>query len=211
VTRYTYIVPGIYTELADARSWDYQAQAWLFNHGCGVAAGFHYFADVLGGLLSRDHFADMVASDLLQAQQSGLGPIDVAAHSNGCAIVLRALLKEPRVKVRNLHLIAAAVDANCALNGLNTLAESRQVGKGVLYVSPDDEALQVGPLVGYGDLGRRGPVNLRPMLAGIVDRVDRDCRHCDWVAKFFEQTMQRIAGEETAGVQWKPAAPPAVV
>jgi hypothetical protein len=202
--RFTYIIPGILTELEDARTWDYRAQAWLYRNGFGLAAGFNYHAGVIGGSASLDRYAGVVASDLMAAAVAGFTPIVAAGHSNGCRILVRSLAEDAGVRIDTLHLVAAAVDRDCEASGLNSIARREQVKRIVLYVSPDDTALGFGPLFGYGNLGKLGPLNPSPELLRILERVDGHCDHSDWVVRDFEQTIQRIAAA-------MPLVPPAVV
>src|SRR5690349_9707706 len=90
--RFFYFVPGIFTPPEDARTWDYQAQDWMHERGFGLAAGFNYYSDALGGVLARDHYADLVAADLLCAIAAGYD-VTVSAHSNGNDIVAHALAR----------------------------------------------------------------------------------------------------------------------
>lgn len=195
MARYTYIVPGILTAMENPRTWDYQAQAWLYERDYGMAGGFNYHAGVIGGNISRENFSEKVGNDLAGLASVGFEPIDVAAHSNGCAIVLKAILKANQ-KIRRLHLIAAAVNQDCSLNGLNAIAEHQLVDRVLLYVSPDDEVLANSGLAGYGELGKNGPMNIRPTLSGILQIVTEHCGHCDWIGRDFEKTMRRIAGAD---------------
>lgn len=194
MTRFFYIIPGILTDFENPKTWDYQAQLWLRENGYGEAAGFNYQAGVLGGLASRKKYGGMVSSDLRDANASGFTPIIVVGHSNGCGIIAEGLSDHPDVFVDEIHLIAAAIDHDCDTNHLNAIAKRGQVKRVVLYVSPNDNALGVGPLLGYGNLGKVGPVNVSPELAGILVRVDGDCDHNDWVGRDFEKTMQHIGG-----------------
>ena len=200
MARFNYIIPGILTPLEDARTWDYQAQGWLWKNSFGISAGFNYAAGVVGGILSRQEFGHTVRSDLTHAMQA-FETIVCVGHSNGCGILLDALCPvdpPPTPFITELHLIAAAVDNDCEKNGLNQPARRGQVGSVFLYVSSADEILGL-PVVSYGDLGKVGPSNVCPELAKILTIVDppaADCGHCDWVTKYFDWTMQRIA---TAG------------
>lgn len=201
MNRFNYIIPGIMNAVNDARDWDYQAQAWLYNHGCGLSAGFNYFAGVAEGLLSRSRFGAMVASDLRPARAAGMS-IRGVGHSNAAGIWVEALKESPSLFVDELHLIAAAIDADCKLNWLNMLAARGQIGKLVLYVSADDEILSL-PVISYGRLGRDGPKNVGPELAKILSIVRPDAdqvpmRHCDWVGKWFERTMNTVVSGQYA-------------
>ena len=193
-TRFSYFVPGIFDPLEDPRTWDYQAQLWMHENGYGLSAGFNYFADILGGLLTRERYAAMAASDLFAAQSAALAPIIAVGHSNGGAILTDCLRDHPNVRIDELHLIAAAVNADCDASGLNLIAGRGQVKRVVLYVSASDEVLGLGPLVSYGTLGKTGPCNVSMALEKLLREVDRDCGHCDWVSRDFESTMQAIVG-----------------
>jgi hypothetical protein len=191
MTRFNYIIPGIFDTVDDPRMWDYQAQLWMHEHGQGLAAGFNYYTDIIGGVLARETFARMVASDLLAAQKAGLS-IRVICHSNGAGIICDALTGFPNLILDELHLIAAAIEDNCDKNGLNLAATEKQVGRIVGYVSSRDEVLGLGPLISYGDFGKIGPTNLSPALAGIYSQLNRECGHSDWVYRDFESTMEAI-------------------
>ena len=192
--RFNYIVPGIFDSVNDPRMWDYQAQAWLHMHAFGMAAGFNYFADVIGATQQLDKQAAMIASDLRRARAlggaTGLVPIVCVGHSNGCRLLVEALKNFRDVWVDELHLIAAAVDHDAEENGLNAIARASQIGRLRLYVSPDDEVLALPGA--YGDLGRVGLVNACPTLARITETLRRHCGHSDWVGRDFESTMEAI-------------------
>jgi hypothetical protein len=104
----------------------------------------------------------------------------------------------PNLAIDEMHLIAAAVKANCSLpvsrdgagggNGLN--AAAKRIGKLILYVSTADDVL--GLPIAYGDLGKNGPVAVSAELGGKLERVNRICGHCDWVGRDFESTMRAI-------------------
>lgn len=196
MARFNYIVPGILTPVGNPGDWDYRAQLWLYSRGYGLSAGLNYYDDVLGGVIARNSQAAMVASDLrAAASKAFLSPIVAVGHSNGCYILVDALKANADLRIDELHLIAAAVPSDCDASALNAIAQSGRIKKLVLYVSPVDEALGIGALMGYGDLGKVGPVNSSPWLQAMT-RIVRDNRlHSDWVYKYFDETMQAIVSQ----------------
>lgn len=191
MARFFYFVPGILTRLENPRTWDYQAQLWVHDKGYGVGAGFNYSDGVIGATLALSKQARTVAMDLYSAREAGMEPVIAVAHSNGCRMVLDALSKY-LIHADELHLLAPAADCDCRKNGLNEIAERGQVKRVVLYASPADEVLGGSGAVGFGELGKLGPTNLSPKLAGMLSEVHRICRHGDWVGKDFEETMNSV-------------------
>lgn len=188
-TRWNYFVPGIYSRREDPKNWDFQAQLWCYDNDAGAAAGFHYSAGALWGIFVRSRMTKWVAEDLTNAREVGFSPIKLIGHSNGCRIATAAVAKS---RVDELHLIAPAMPRDCRKNGLNRLALDGLVDRVFVYESPLDEWLGVGGDA-YGDLGKYGPTYMCPELDQIMVRVSRECRHSDWVSKYFEETMQFIA------------------
>ena len=189
--RFNYIVPGIMDELEEVRDWDFEAQAWLYRRGLGLAAGFNYAAGVLGGILSRAKFSGLIAGDL-RAADMVFAPLVAAGHSNGCPLLVEAHVNDVAVQTDALALIAPAMDVDCEKNGLNLIAQRGQVKRIVLCVSPEDEILGL-PALSYGRLGKDGPAGACEELKAILGIVDGHCRHCDWVGANFAATMQVIA------------------
>jgi esterase/lipase superfamily enzyme len=140
----------------------------------------------------RAELAMKAAADLKCAQDAGMD-INVIAHSNGCDVVVEALIANPNLKVANLHLIAAAIGSDCRENGLNGCAKLQQFERVTFYVSPADEALPLAIEPFYGDMGRRGPEYYDEFLFPRFEKVIRNCKHGDWVGAHFEETMSLIA------------------
>lgn len=192
---FIYAIPGIFESPDDPNSWNNRAQAWFVENGyCkeGNAAGYSYGADVPGSLRNDDDIAATVAKDLHSAMDLGR-EIIIIGHSNGARIIFHALRNDPTLKVKRIVLIAAADHADCDDNGLNNAAADGQIEQLQLYVSPDDEALGIGNLLGYGTLGKTGPANPSPTLVSITVLTGRHCKHSDWVTVYFAETMGAAA------------------
>jgi hypothetical protein len=104
--------------------------------------------------------------------------------------------------IAELHLIAAACDADFDKNGLNDAVEAGKVKRICCYCSEHDTALLLagsffGKLLGWGDLGRRGPQNMTPEAARVTSVIWRnDLDHCDWVnPQHLVETKNMILGK----------------
>jgi pimeloyl-ACP methyl ester carboxylesterase len=193
--RIWYIIPGILTDMNDARCWNYQAEVWFKRRNPDdVCTGFHYSDGIIGGTLALDSQAAAIADDLVDAQKAGLSPV-VIGHSNGCRLALKALTLAPELERVHLHLIAGAVDRDCSANGLNRAADNGQIDRVTVYVSPKDKVLAI-PALSYGKLGLDGPSNVGMALAAMLTKITQTCGHCDWVARDFARTMEMIATAE---------------
>jgi hypothetical protein len=110
-------------------------------------------------------------------------------------LLIRALARS-KVHVNRLFLVAAAAEADFAVNGLNRLLRGRQVDQVVLWCSSRDRALTLakrsawfmGPLA-YGHMGLEGPSNIAADVAG---RVQVDWFKCDH-SQYFDNWLVFMA------------------
>lgn len=148
--------------------------------------------------------------------QSGY-TINLIGHSNGCDIIRRALItygdKLVSLKLGHIHMIAAAIPACFDDNGLNsaltegvwhhTYIRLIHLTSLHLYIDPADTALWWGGLtrktlgwagLGYGDLGRRGPIEPVASIRKIIHIHKRPgIGHSGWFAtNKFHTTMDNI-------------------
>jgi hypothetical protein len=179
----------------DPTSWNIKGQGWLRSRipPTDLAAGFSYFADIIGAQMHRYAFAAAVAQNLRQAMAEGFS-IVAGGHSNGGRMLLDAFVADETLH-GGLHLLACAANNDCDQNGLNLAASRGQLDYVQLYVSPVDEILGLGPVLSFGTLGRSGPSNVSPALAKVLrPQITRDFSHCQWVNQNFTDTMNSIAG-----------------
>jgi hypothetical protein len=169
------VVPGIFNCVNNPKSWIYKAQEWLYEGGYGLSGGFDYFADVFGASAVLDEWADKLADKLGRWQDLGWS-YAAWGHSNGCRLILRALERDPSLRVTEVNLFAPACNDNCDesggdhnVNGLNAAAERGQIGALNLFVSPDDEILPI-PGLSYGRLG----------VGALVQTSAAPCRKRNW-------------------------------
>ncbi len=181
-------------------AWHNQARLFMQDRGVvkpGNAMAFAYYSSALGGPLHDDEAALRLANILMDQDEGPVEPaveFDLTGHSNGVKIILRMLALFPVMRVRNLFLIAGAVPDDCDENGLNTAIERDQItGRVYCFVSPLDEALGLGAMMGYGQLGKVGPHNVSHALQAQLQTVVRPFRHNEWVGKEFSWTMDFVA------------------
>ena len=183
---YLYFVSGLFTAPDSAGTWTKLATKWMREHGyCDLPGSYDYFAAVFGGLLRDDEAAAIIAKDFIDAIAADK-KITAVGHSNGCRILMHTLKLFPKLRIENLHLIAAWDDADCNANGLNEAVARGQLGKVIFYVSAVDNILA------NGKLGKAGPHAMSDMLKAITGIVSEPMMHSEWVHEKFEWMMAQI-------------------
>lgn len=202
---FTLMVPGIFTIPDDGGGWAYRAAAWMENNRIGSADHYGYLSLALRFFQNRHIKA---VGELLERRASGpYSSLNAASHSNGTVLVLEALRRNRKLRLKNLHLVGSAAPTDCAENGINELIEREQIEHVFLYVSPKDGALLgakiSAPILGlfgraYGSLGRDGPKNMSSETYKRTTIYRRkNCGHSQWLTGgrggFFTDTMISIA------------------
>ena len=196
--RFFFFVNGILTVPEDQNDWNARAVTWIESQRFQFADRFEYFSDAVFRRLFQA--SRVAACEKILANYIGFD-IVLVGHSNGADIICR-LLAENLLKVSQVHLISAAAEADFDKNGLNVALYSEKVGKVFLYGSHNDHALQaaqatqwLAPLgLGYGSLGRTGPLNVAEGVAARVVQTWRDdFDHGSWfLPANFAATMTAI-------------------
>lgn len=186
--RFFFFIPGIFQHPAGNDDWSDRACDYVEAHCPGdFARDYEYRCGIFKTpgqarrcARVRDYLNAFADCDRI-----------VTGHSNGCDIALKTLATNPLIKVKALHLVAAATPAHCGTNGLNEIARRGQVQEVHLYVSKNDRILLAGWLSyelfgwvgrGFGDLGLEGPLNIGPDLAPILTiHQDDTMGHSDWL------------------------------
>jgi len=204
--RYYLFVPGIRTDVENRNGWHLRAARWIERNKHGVAEtyGYHAFA-LTRWIEQRGHIAR--CSDELRYFAAAEYGIHLVGHSNGCALLCGILKKCPEIYIDSVHLIAAAESPDFDANGLNEALRWKRVGKVHLYCSSSDTALKLAGWsksllgwagLGYGNLGRVGPVNDDPKWREtwrLIQHWRNDFGHSTWFGEnHFDGTMQLIAG-----------------
>lgn len=156
-------VNGILTRPGVAENWTARAVTWTHIHTPHKAEKIEYFTSVLARPLNNRHRAEKLATALDYYLRAGF-EITIAAHSNGADVALDALKSRAWPRIKALHLISPANEADFDRNGLN--ASLDRIAELSVWIAETDWALRLagtlpGRLLGYGTLGRRGPVNAR--------------------------------------------------
>lgn len=190
----TIYVNGINDVPGSIHSWNGHAVTRThLQSGLGKAEKVEYLCGPLTRRFWQQDRADRVQL-LLRAYHDW--PVNLVGHSNGAAVSLLALQNFGWPKIKHLHLISGACEADFDKNGLNSALRMGQVEKLHVYVAGKDAALQkadswYGRLLGYGVLGLRGPVNMHPDIADRVHIItEPDYGHSDWFLDAnFDKTM----------------------
>jgi predicted alpha/beta hydrolase family esterase len=191
-----YIVPGINNADSPA-DWDERAQALVQNYFGIDCERYQYHAGAITRSVNQSKRIADVSAWLIRNQGRRIICI---GHSNGCELLCKALHNNPAVKVAELHLIAGACSSNCDRNRLNIAARRGQFLRTVCYVSSGDAVLGAAQWtswlniigLGYGDLGKVGPKNVRGWVPEIVRRDSYG--HCDWVGQHLAETIRLCIG-----------------
>lgn len=203
MSRSQYIfVNGILSKPEDVVSWTDRAVFWInkadqagdlradkMEYECGIFSRRFYQNDRVKNLqkIAKNYNGDRVV---------------LVGHSNGCDIIER-VVRKGTPKIHELHLIAAASQADFKKNGYNRALKNGLIENIYIYMSPIDEALEKARLstqlfgwmgLGYGYMGLTGPLNVDPSIKHKVFVYKYDFGHSDWFSrKNFESTMRAIS------------------
>lgn len=198
MNRRVYIfVNGILTNPLDTQGWTDRACRWIDRYTEHKADRFEY----LSGAITRRLFQNARVEKFTEIVSEYVDlDLVLVAHSNGCDIISRFLLKT-RLRIKEIHLIAAACERDFSQNGINAAMEAGRLDDCFLYGSKNDKALQLafntGKFLrffglGYGTLGLKGPKKVACPLR--VHRLSMDeYDHSTWFdPNHFENTMRLI-------------------
>ena len=178
-TRFYLFINGILTLSNGRDAWPDRAVTWVESHYGQLAEKFEYFTDALTRRLFQRARVSECAR--LLAQYGGQDLI-LVGHSNGADIVCRLLAAYPEIEIKQIHLLAAAAEADFERNGLNHALLTGRLGTVHLYGSRNDTALKLAQMtewlrflgLGYGALGRTGPRNVDDRVTHRVKETWRD-------------------------------------
>lgn len=192
-------VNGILKWPWDWSCWNFRTCVWAHKYTEVRALAVEYFCGVFGRAFCQGRRARKI-TELLQAYGGDEFEITLVGHSNGCAVILAALdasLVWPKVKA--IHLVSGACEADFNRNGLNEAIEDGRVGKVFVYVAGKDRALRLagnwlGRLLGYGVLGLNGPLNVSAEARDSVGTLTApEFGHSDWwLPEHFDRTMRHF-------------------
>jgi len=197
-TRFYLFINGILT-LSDGRNaWPDRAVTWTESHYGQLAEKYEYFS----GALTRRLFQAARVRECAQLLRHYAGhDLILVGHSNGADIVCR-LLQTTDIEVSEVHLLAAAAEADFDRNGLNQALLTGRLGSVHLYGSHNDRALELAQFteifsflgLGYGALGRTGPEHIDDRVSHRVTQIWRDdFDHSTWFSPAqFAQTMALV-------------------
>lgn len=191
-------VNGILTRPGDAFAWTDRAVQWVNRNAPDgvVSEKFEYYSPALLRRLFQNKHARDLAETIAQYPGARL---HLVGHSNGCDLIARAV-RLTSAPIASIHLIAGAVDRDFAANGLGERLARGQIGGVYCLCSRGDlilgrlarasRLLTLG-LLGYGDLGCRGPISHAFPRVFTVWR--SSLGHSDWFnATEFERTLATV-------------------
>lgn len=172
----------------DSENWNGKAVTWTHIHTPHRAEKIEYFVGPVGRVLGQKRRSYKLARTMNFYKD---WEIVLVGHSNGCDVILDSLNNYPNsYNIKALHLIAPACEADFEKNGLNNF----NIDKVNVYIGTKDSALKIasswiGRLLGYGILGKIGPINAKKL----VEVTKKEFDHNDWFKKEnFDQTMNNL-------------------
>lgn len=199
---YYVFINGICTNPGDVSAWTDAAEVWVETHCMqSHATRLEYAADAI---FRRMHQEERV--DDLEAIVRRLAGrrIILVGHSNGCDIIER-FIKRKNYVIDEIHLIAAASEADFEKNGINNAMKLGFVKSVHVYWSKKDSALQKAKWsstllswigLGYGYLGLVGPKKVNALVASRVRHTERSIDHSEWFSEGrFNETMRSVTGK----------------
>jgi len=188
------LVNGILTFPGESDNWNGKGVTWIHLNTPHKAEKIEYFVGPISRVLGQKERSRKLIKTLTYYQG---WDIVLVGHSNGCDVILDALAEMGCPRIEALHLISAACEADFDKNGLNFSVCFGWVGLVRVYVAGKDWALKLadtvtGKVLGYGSLGKSGPVNLGK--ATPVETVtEPEFGHSDWFHDdHFAETMRLL-------------------
>lgn len=120
--------------------WPNQAVAWAHNQTEFKAQTLTYFTGPILAALTRKRRAASFL-DMIRKYQGW--NINIIAHSEGTATVLRSLRMGDWPKIGSLHLLCGACDSDCRSNGLNMALAKGAIDRLHVYVAGQDKAMKL--------------------------------------------------------------------
>lgn len=185
-------VNGIMTMPGDAKNWNRRAVTHTHLHTNARAESLEYLVGPLSRVLGQKKRANKLLKKI--RWYSGW-EIVLVGHSNGADVICDALRQINDSGVKEVHLFAPACEADFQKNGLNEAG----LEKVRVYIGEKDKALKWASLkparwLGYGTLGKTGPINVREDLD--VKTITRNFSHSEWWEKDeFNATMYELLGK----------------
>lgn len=199
---YYVFLNGIMTNPGDVSAWTDKAEAWVETHCMrSHATRLEYATDVVFRRMHQEARVDDLESIVkrLDGQK-----IVLVGHSNGCDIIERFIKRKNHV-VEEIHLIAAASEADFEKNGINNAMKLGFIKSVHIYWSKKDSALKKAKWsstllswigLGYGYLGLVGPKKVDPLVESRVKATERCLEHSEWFSEErFNETMRMVTGK----------------
>ena len=201
---FTYFIRGIFGD-AERRDWTDEAEWWWVKLTQFPADNYKYFSRVLANVFAGGR-TRLIKRDISEWCEITSHVVVPVMHSHGSKLGLGALAMIDGYQFPEVVLIAAAVNRDCAKNGIIELLDRDTVGHFTLVNSVNDGMLKhggrwYGRLVGFGDLGRCTPEEVYATIpAGYHNRVtvimDNEAGHSDHVTgDRLVAILRRIAGQ----------------
>ncbi|HSV73447.1 MAG TPA: hypothetical protein VLH79_06785 [Chthonomonadales bacterium] len=186
---------GILTNPGNARAWTDRAVQWFHNRTDAAADKFEYYSPALLRWVFQRKNAVALAETIAEYPGARL---HLVGHSNGCDLIARAV-RMTSAPIASLHLISAALERDFGKNGLGERLARGQIGnvfclcsrgdKVLTYLARASRVATLG-LLGYGDLGCRGPENAPHH---VWTTWCNTLGHGDWFEPaHFDRTMETI-------------------
>lgn len=192
-------VNGILNFPGGAENWNGRAATWCLLRGI-LAERFEYYCGPISRAFGQWRRARKLAGTISYYLNAGF-TVNIAAHSNGADVTLKALRILRWPKVGRLHLISAATDADFDRNGLNNALRNGAIESVTVYVGARDLPLwlvkhsRLARWIGFGALGL-GPRNVCSEVKDRVRVVRRGSGgHSDWFdvdSGRFDELMKEI-------------------
>jgi hypothetical protein len=202
-------INGIKNDPSDAENWTDRAVTWTHINTNYRGEKFEYKAGTLTRRFKQQSRAGSLVT-MISYYLNKKWDVVLVGHSNGCDIIMRALILLNGQRVREVHLISGACEADAEKNGLLEQVKCGAIGALYLYIAGEDKAMKsaafsqkaVGWLgLGYGTLGGMDPDEARKVYGKDAVMYKAGFGHSTWFEKgtLFEITMQQIMYGMPAG------------
>lgn len=192
-------VCGIFTEPGDTANWTARAVTWTHLNRPGVCAeSFEYFTTTLTRRLVTKYRASKLAKKIGFYLRAGW-LVDIVAHSNGANVVRLALEELGWPKLGQVSLISPACPEDCDENGINQMRADLIA----IHIGTADMAMVladtiIGRALGFDDLGRKGPQNVKTAVPIQVVRHDGWGHSTAFDEEHFHSVMSVVVPETRA-------------
>ncbi len=155
-------VCGIFTEPGDTANWTSRAVTWTHLHRPDHRAeSFEYFSTTLSRRAVSGYRGKKLAKKISFYLSEGW-TVDLVAHSNGANIVRLALEELGWPELGQVSFISPACPEDCDENGINMMrAEKIRIHIGTSDLAMVVADTFIGRALGFDDLGRKGPQNVK--------------------------------------------------